>query len=90
MKEGVKGAQCILFEFGLMTLDGTAFESAFWLSPFMLGLDVGIESGIGEVSFAASAHEITSLFVLTRAPRCDLVQLCVALLLHSQIIKPGY
>lgn len=64
-----------------MSFDGGAFEGSLWLSSFVFGFDVGVECGIGEVSFSAAALEVPAFFVLARASGGDLV-VGVALLLH--------
>lgn len=85
MKKGIEGAECVFFEFGLMTFKRAALESALWLPAFMLSLDVRVESRIREVSFTATALEIAAFFILARSARGDLIKLSVCLLLHYDI-----
>ncbi len=53
-------------EFGFVSFDGGAFEGSLWLPPFVLGFDVRVECGIGELSFSAAALEVPAFFVLAR------------------------
>jgi len=45
---------------------GASLEGTFGLLPIMLGLDVGVEGGVGEISLAASALVVPAFFVLAR------------------------
>lgn len=81
MHVGVEGAKSVLLEFGFVSFDGGALEGSLWLSPFVLGLDVRVECGIGEVSFSAAAQEVPAFFVLARPSGGHLI-VSVALLLH--------
>ena len=47
---------------------GACFEGAFGLLAIMFGFDVGVESWVGEISFAATTEIIASFLIFAGSP----------------------
>ena len=48
----------------------------------MLGLNVSVQSGVGEIALSAATHEVTAFLILPRPPGGHFVELTITLLLH--------